>query len=255
MVFIPELVDVWNVGKLLVTDIKLADLEFNTDFSLPKNATSEEIHKKAKENYKILHKTAWNLMRTLYRATAYGPLEINGPAAVIVPDAHLASPDPWMFTYMETYLGMVYKKDTALNSKTARLVGGIEVRKEAATRVDFNRLDYLLDQGETVASFLFSDVLGAQPETLLIKRIMRYEWGHGKTEGHGPINYHAAKIIWEKKGIELTKLDNNHIFGEWPKPFLTRATSLVSDRPISSDELVEALKVETKRMYDEYTTK
>ena len=221
-------------------------------FPLPEAGTEEGLGI-AKKNFRDLKQTAWGVMELLYHAQAFGPNHLNGPAMIVFPNKHLTSADPLLLAYLNSYVAPVYKRDTAVPSRLARLVGGVEVRYGKHAFINLRHLKFLLNSSEVVALFPFTDVHDSRPAQLLLRWAVNYDRQHEQS-----IDYYAGSVVWKRGGKELTSLEKNRVLTSyWPRWRSNTAAILISDRPIKSkgkrlDELVTDISNEARRLRDSY---
>jgi len=234
----------------------LSALVVTNKFSL-KNLSDEALQQKVEENYQILRPVAWDWMKLLYSAAAYGPEEIEGPALIVFPDNHMTAPDPWMLSYLKTRVTSIYKKDLAPNSKAAEVTGGIVV-EPGNTRDIIRRLQSAVHNDELISLFPFTDVHDAKPNYSLINIVLNFNTSPTREE-QIPVNIYAATVIWKQGGKELDKLSWWQRFWPtyWPIWFKTQATLLLSDQPITTkgvslENIVDKLKEDTERLRKEH---
>lgn len=181
------------------------------------------------ERHYMYRRILWFSARLFYHAQGFGSRSIEGPALVVF-DSHEFSTDAMMPSYIESYLAMVARQDRTPFSFLAHYGGGPTFKERNSVPMYlFKQLRFLLQEGQVVGLFPFTDVHNGKPAYLVIEAAMNFERKEGLS-----IKYVAAAI---HNSFAFASKPPRIWPSYWPLPFLTSSKIMVSNNPIFSSQL------------------
>jgi len=194
-----------------------------------------------KDRYSTWREPTWLLfLRIPYAATVYGNKDITGPALVVF-DAHTASPDGIILSWMKKYNSMVAKAGRDPMSWMARYCGAIMVhhskKGESNGTKNFKAIEkqlaLRLKHGQVVGVFTNDDINETKKRWGVVYQAVELE----KAGIVPPVNYVTAVPIFYNRFSGKDKPIYIPFF-KWPIPLFNKAELLVGN-PFSLNDLPE----------------